>query len=344
MTALRRGDFARALAKWNPDIRLLLLLGADLSGSRDLAAAAIKALGDPADPMALTDLSTDELKADPGRLPDEAASVSMFGGRRVIRVEPAGEGAMEAARLLLAAPVAGNPVVMVAGDLSKASSLRQLAEGSSLALAVISWPPTAADSGRWVQGRAAELGLRLEPGVAERLLATADNDTAILASEMEKFALFLDAAPDRPKRLKRGHLARLGADSAEEDLNRLVASVIGGEARAIERQLQLLAESSAIPALRAVARRLIQVADIRAAMDAGASAGSAVASLKPPMFGTKEAKQAIADAMPGWPASRIAGALAAMLREEARIKTPGGAGDTPAWQAVLRLGAGGDPA
>ena len=59
---------------------------------------------------------------------------------RLIRVAGAGESAQEAVRLLLASPAAGNPVVMLAGDLSKSSGLRKLAEESPLALALISYP------------------------------------------------------------------------------------------------------------------------------------------------------------------------------------------------------------
>ena len=337
MAVLKRGELPRHLARWNPDVRLLLLAGPDESGSRDAATAALKAFVDPGDPMAVTELTPEELRADPGRLADEAASVSMFGGSRAIRVAGAGEAAQEAVRLLLAAPVAGNPVVMLAGELSKASGLRKLAEESPLALCLISYPLEGKDLANWLAGEARARGLRLDGAVAERLIATSDADIGILASELDKFALFLDCSPEEPKRLERADVAALGADSAEEDMNALVSAVISGDRRAVERQLRLLADSSAIPALRALARRLVQMAEARAAMDSGADPRSAVKGLRPPIFPFRE-QDALAAALPNWPAARIRGALDAMLEGEKQIKTPGGPGDTAGWQAIVGLG------
>lgn len=339
MAVLKRGDLPRHLARWNPEVRLLLLAGPDESGSRDAANAMLQALGDPTDPMAVTDLTPDELRSDPGRLADEAASVSMFGGNRVIRVAGAGEATQEAVRLLLAAPVAGNPVVMLAGELSKASGLRKLAEESPRALALISYPLEGKDLANWLAGEARSRGLRIDTAVAERLIATSDADTGILASELDKFALFLDSSPEDAKRLERAHVAALGADSAEEDMNALVSAVISADRRAVERQLRLLADSSAIPALRAVARRLMQMAEARAAMDGGMNARDAVKGLRPPIYPFRE-QDALASALPGWPMARIRQGLAAMVEGERQIKTAGGPGDTAGWQAILGLGLG----
>ena len=335
MTAVRRADLIRRLSSWDPAIRLLLLAGPDESASRELAQAAARALADAADPMAVTDIAADELKSDPGRLADEAASVSMFGGARLIRVAGAGESAQEAVRLLLASPAAGNPVVMLAGDLSKSSGLRKLAEESPLALALISYPLEGRDLANWLDAHAKELGLRLESGLAERLVAASDGDTGVLASELAKFALFLDSSPETPRTLERAHVAALGADSAEDDMNLLVAAVIAGNAAQAERQYRLLAGDSAIPALRAIARRLLQLAEARAAVDGGAQPQAAVKALRPPVF-WKDV-DAVAGALRHWPLPRIRRALAAMLAGEQAIKRAGGPGDAAGWQAIAGL-------
>jgi DNA polymerase-3 subunit delta len=334
MTLVKRAELARRLKDAAPP-RLLLLAGPDESASRELAAEAVAALGDPSDPMALADLSADELRSDPARLADEAASVSMFGSRRVIRVTAAGEGTAEAVRLLLQAPAAGNPVVMVAGDLAKTSALRKLAEAHPLALALISYAMNGDELNSWLARRARGLGLRLEGGVAERLIASAGGDTAILASELEKFALFLDAGPQAPRTLERGHLAALGADSADEDMNLLVMALLAGQAGAAERQFRLLAGGSAIPVLRAFARRLLQLAEARAAVDAGAAPLAAVKALRPPIFWKEQ--EAVAACLPRWIAPRIARALRQCLEGEQAIKQAGGPGDTAGWQALLAV-------
>ena len=43
------------------------------------------------DPFRVVDIGGDALKGDPARLADEFGAMSLMGGRRVIRVRPAGE-------------------------------------------------------------------------------------------------------------------------------------------------------------------------------------------------------------------------------------------------------------
>ena len=47
---------------------------------------------DLTDPFRVTDLDEQTLDSDPARLFDEAAAMSMLGGRRVVRVRGAGNG------------------------------------------------------------------------------------------------------------------------------------------------------------------------------------------------------------------------------------------------------------
>jgi len=340
MTAWKRADFDRAFpagkaAPPDPAIRLFVFAGPDESGSRNLAAQATRAFVDPADPMAVTDLASAELAADPGRLPDEAASVPMFGGVKVIRVAPALDAAADAAVLLLAAPAAGNPVIFVAGDLGKASALRKLAETDKAARLLISYPLDAANAGRWLTGAARGHGLRLEAGVQERMIAATDSDIGVLSQELEKFALFLDASVAAPKPLSLEDYAKLGADSAEDDMNALVHAIMVGNLQRVERQLSLLSGSNPIPALRAMARRLLLLADLRAQIDQGQSAAEAVSRARPPVH-FKERDSLVA-AIVGWSRRRISNALSTTLAAEAAIKAPGSAANPLGWQALLLL-------
>ena len=107
-----RSQIERALAR-PADTRLFLLHGPDESGSRGLARALAAAMGADAERI---DLTGAELKADPARLADEAAAISMFGGARWILVEQAGDDCV-AARVrpgLVSADVEKRP--QVAGE------------------------------------------------------------------------------------------------------------------------------------------------------------------------------------------------------------------------------------
>ena len=52
-------------------------------------------VADLADPFNVADLSEAVLESDPARLADEAAAISMMGGRRVVRVRGAGKALAE---------------------------------------------------------------------------------------------------------------------------------------------------------------------------------------------------------------------------------------------------------
>src|SRR5205823_13368859 len=128
------------------------------------------------------------LRADPARLPDEAASLSLFGGARHIRVSPAGEECLEAFTALLEADHAGNPVVALAPTVKSTAKIVKLAIDSRRAMAYAAYEPTAADLERLAAMMARDAGMRPAGTVAGRLAASCAGDRAVLAREIEKLA------------------------------------------------------------------------------------------------------------------------------------------------------------
>ena len=70
------------------------------------------------DPFRLAVLDADPLRQDPARLADEAAQLSLLGGRRVVRVRDADDRLAKTLATVLEAPPGGALVVVEAGDLS----------------------------------------------------------------------------------------------------------------------------------------------------------------------------------------------------------------------------------
>jgi DNA polymerase-3 subunit delta len=329
-----RADKGYAPERLGPDVRLTLFHGADEAASADLAGRLAAHFGGE-----ILALAPATLKEDPGRLPDEAAAVSMFGDRRVIRIDGAGDESVEAVSLLLAAPVAGNPVVAVAGALRKGSKLLALVESAPNAAAVISYEPDARDSGRTLEALAAEFGLQPTRETIPRLVAACNGDRRLLRRELEKLALFLDAAPDRAQRLTPEHLAAVGASVDDADFGALVDAVAGGRPEAADRQIAKLGAQgiAGIAQLRAVARRLWQLAELRAVVDGGATVQAAVEGARPPIF-WKE-KERVAAQLQRWREPMLRHALDRLLATERDIKKSGTAGDVLASQALLGIAA-----
>ena len=332
-----KADLARALERPDSAIRLYLLHGADEAASRDIAGRLAAKLVDPDDAMARVDIEAKSLSSDPGRLADEAAAVSMFGGARLIRVEGAGDEAEEAVRLLLEAPAAGNPAVMTAGALRKGSKLLALAEGSPLAFCFVSYAPDARDLVGFVNEAAAEVGLRPSRDAAAVLADSCAGDRGILRQELEKLALYLNASVESPQPLERRHLTAVGATLDDADFSGLVEAVASGQPADADRQIaQLEGQGIAGIALsRAVARRLWLLAELRDAVDGGMSPDAAIGGLRPPLF-WKE-KPAVTAQIGRWRAPALRAALARLLEAERAAKRGGSAGDVLSSQALLGI-------
>jgi DNA polymerase-3 subunit delta len=329
-----RADKGYAPERIARDTRLTLFHGADEAASADLAWKLARHYGGE-----IVLLAPATLKEDPGRLPDEAAAVSMFGDKRVIRVDGAGDESLEAVTLLLGAPAAGNPVVMVAGNLRKGSKLLAAVEDAANAVGVISYEGDARDGGRNVEAIAAEVGLQLARDVAPRLAAACNNDRRLMRRELEKLALYVDATAAQPKTLTLDDLAAVGASVDDADFAPLVEAVAGGRAPLADRQIAKLSGQgiAGIAQIRAVARRLWLLAELRAAVDGGASPQAAVEGARPPIF-WKE-KERVAAQLQRWREPMLRHALDRLLVAEREIKKSGTAGDVLAAQALLAIAA-----
>jgi DNA polymerase-3 subunit delta len=325
-----KGD-ARALRPLGPAVRLVLLYGADTSASADLARTVAAQFADGA-----TILAAATLTADPAALLAAASEIPMFGGARVIRVDDAGEDVLPAVAQLLDATVAGNPVVVIAGALKKGSKLVARVEAAANALAVVNYPPDAASTGRVIGEIAAEYGLRLSRDAVAALAQATGGERGIARQEVAKLALFVDATPAAPASAEIADVAAIGADFADADFGALVDGVAGGAPVVVGRQLAEFAGTvGGIALVRVVAKRFWLLLDLRAAVDGGASAATAVEAARPPVF-YKERPRVIAQ-LARWRTPAIRAALARLLDAERAIKRSGSAGDVAVDQLLLAL-------
>lgn len=252
------------------DTRLFLLHGPDEAGAQDLAKRLGRAVGPDAERV---DLEPSLLKSTPARLADEAASLSLFGGARYIRVSGAGEECLDALTLLLAVEQAGNPVVVIAPTIKNTAKVVKLAQGSPRAMAFACYVPEGAEADRLVSTIARELGMRTTGDTASRIAAAAGGDRAVMTRELEKVALYLDAAADRPREIDDAALDAIGADVGDAEMGRAIDAAIEGKPDVLGTELARLNEAgvSPIPVLRQLTRRLMALAELRAQVDGGAA-------------------------------------------------------------------------
>jgi len=310
-----KASLTRSLQQPDPAVRFYLFYGPDESGSRALALQLLRGLGDAEKFIVLGQ----SVKSDPAALADEAGAMALFGGKRAIWIEPAGDEIAEGVAALLDAPASESAVVALAGPLRKTSTLLKLAEGHQAALSHCSYVPEGRDMERVVAELAREAGLRVMPDLAQRLASAANNNQAIAARELEKFALFLSASPANPRDLDHETVDLLGADSAESDLMRLGDLALAGRMDELLEELSRLPHGGGeeVPILRALQRRLLMLAPLRARIERGERIDGVMTSMGKALFWKD--KPLIQRLLSSWSAERLAEAASRVVTLERQI-------------------------
>ncbi len=296
-----KGNIGRAVDQPDPRHRFFLLFGPDNAQARALGDRLVEALG-----ASRFIISGGAIKSDPAMLPDEAGALSLFGGKRVVWVEPAGEDLVAGVTALFEAPPPESPVVAIAGDLKPSSALRKLAEASPSAVAIACYPPSDEEAARMVVEIGRRHGLEIGPEVAARVAAAGDNDRALVGQELAKLALYLDASPNAPRRLDHDALDAVGADTNEGHVLRLADWALSGDIARLTEALAFLSPtgSEAIPVIRALQRRLLMLAPARARVERGQAPGDVMAAMGKSLFWRD--KGLIGQLLPRWDAKRLA--------------------------------------
>ncbi|EQB31048.1 DNA polymerase III subunit delta [Sphingobium ummariense] len=329
-----RGQIERALDAPPADVRFFLLYGPDEAGSLALAKRLERAMGPQAERI---DLDGATLREDPARLSDEAAAFSMFGDRRWIRVNGMGEESVPALTALLEAEAAGNPVIAVAGALKPASKLLKLALDHKAAQAFISYQPDAREAEQIAVAIARDGGLRLSPDLARRIVAISGGDRALMAGEIEKLVLYLDAAPEQPREATAEALDALSAENPETDAVPLVNAVLGGDLKAMHRELGRLAEVGTAMAsvIRPLLTRAMLIAGIRADFDRDGRLEAAVEAAGKAVF-WKE-KGLVSRQVRLWDAAGIARVIHRLAQAERASRSGRGLGDLMVRHELLTI-------
>jgi len=316
------------------DCRFFLLYGPDEAGSTALARRLERSMGPDAERI---DLDGQTLRDDPARLADEAASFSMFGDKRWIRITGMGEESLPALNALLEAEAAGNPVIAIAGALKGTSKLLKLVLDHKQTMAFISYQPDAREAEQIAIAIAREGGLRLSSELGRRIADLANGDRALMAGEVEKLILYLDAAPDRPREATEEALNALSADNPDSDAGPLVNAVLGGDLRGMHRELGRLAEAGTAMAavLRPLLTRAMLLANIRADFDDSGRLEGAIEAAGKAVF-WKE-KGVVTRQVRIWDAGGIARVIQRLAQAERASRSGRGLGDLMVRHELLAI-------
>lgn len=256
-------DFASIAARAAREARVFFFCGPDDAGVYEAAARITELLDDPGERI---ELSGADLRRDPVRLGDEARSTSLFGGSRHIFVRASGDEAAEAVEILLSGEAEPCPVLIAASAATDKSRTAKLLADRKDALVAMFWPPDLKAVAGQVRTIADAAGVRIDGPLSERIARAAGLDVRLARREIEKMALYLDAAPEAPRSADAAVLDAIGASTEEDGFMPLVNAVLSGEAGKLSRELRRMRELGLNPVgvLLAFERRIAQLAALAA--------------------------------------------------------------------------------
>lgn len=284
------------LQKPDPACPVILVYGPDEGLVRERGEGLAKLfVPDLKDAFMVADVSPEQIRQTPSLLTDEARSLSMLGGRRVVRLRAQGAEndtmrSVETAVADLLAVVTpdDNVVIIEAGDLGTSSKLRKLAEDSKVAAALPCYVEDQRDVGRIITD-----GLRAENYAIDRdaLAYMAGNivgDRGVVRGEIEKLITYM--GPENRQVRMEDVQACIGdiADLSMDLLTQFTASGRYGEAERVLKSI--LGEGvNAVVVTRSLQNYFLRLHLTRARIDAGDAAEIAMKKLKPPVFWKNEA-------------------------------------------------------
>jgi DNA polymerase-3 subunit delta len=299
-------------------LRAALVFGPDAGLVQERAERLMKSVvADLSDAFNVADLSEAVLDEDPARLADEAAAISMMGGRRVVRVRGAGNSLAGLFETFLEDPPGDALVVIEAGDLSKGAALRKLFEDDAAAAAIPCYADTARSLEDLVRDALRAEGLAVAPDALADAVSRLGSDRGVSRRELEKLALYCKGQ----KSVSLDDVRAAMGDEAEARSEEASDAAGSGDFARLDLALERLwtAEMSAVAVIRAALGHFQRLALVRENQARGENLDSAVKQLRPPLhFLRVESFKAQARS---WSGEKLNDALDILLEAETLCKT-----------------------
>ena len=284
MAEIKGQAIDRFIARPDPAKPVILIHGPD-RGRVQLRGKALisKLAGDPPDPMACIDLDPNLLDSEPGRLAEEADSVAMFGGNKVVVARMDDPKALtKPVEQLLAAPPQAATVVILAGDLKKSHPLRSRIEKADSGAAIACYAADRRDVAALLTAIRGRHELAITPEAETLVLSLLGADHALSQAEIEKLCLY--ALKDGTITIE--HVEACLTDSAAHSMADVADFSFAGRASdALAAMHHALAEGIEASVLGTLLMRPAQPLErMRIDADGGNSPDTVMARARPPIF------------------------------------------------------------
>lgn len=315
---VKSSDADRYAAKPPKTLVAALVFGPDTGLVRERAETLMKTVVDDlSDAFRVSDLDDSALASDPARLADEAAAISMLGGRRVVRVRGAGNNLAKLFESFLEDPKGDALVVVEGGDLAKGTGLRKVFEEADNAAAIACYPDTARDLSDVVREAMKSAGLAIAPDALEDAVGRLGSDRGVTRRELEKLALYAHGR----KQVSLEDVRAVIGNEAEARVEEAIDAAGSGDLVRLDLALERLwiAATSPVQVLRQAMSHFQRVLLVATEAKRGAAIDEAIRKLRPPLHFSRAAS--FKNQAQRWSEPRLTDALDQLLEAEALTKT-----------------------
>lgn len=299
MGQLKAHEVDRFLSRPNKDAPIILLYGPDEGLVSERADILAKTTGvDLKDPFSLIRLSSDDVAADKSRLADEAHTISMFGGERLIRISGSTRRDMtKSVAAVLNTPPSDCTIIIEAGDLKPSSGLRKQVEKSKAGLALPCYQDNDAALNSLIDAEIIQAGFRIDRETQDFLRSQLGADRRASRNELKKLALYAHGQAE----ITLDEVRAIIGDTSEMILDEIIDAASIGDLKTLEECLEQAREagSPSDMIILSALRHFQLLHDARCKMEAQRqSPDNLIRTLRPPIHFSR--KRAVIRALGIW--------------------------------------------
>ncbi len=294
-------------------------------------------VADLKDPFSVTELTGDNITADPTLLYDSAAAIPAMGEKRLVRVTNITDTATDQVKRLLDQPPDHSVIVMTSESVNTRSKLVKLLDASPMAGTIGCYP----DEERQIMALAKEIfsahNIRVDNDAMSWMVSHLGSDRLMSRSELEKLAVM--AGPN-------GHIpldmviTALG-DSAQIATSHVITAAASGDIRSLGDQFDRAMTDAIAPEaiLRAGMSYFLRLFRLTGMMETGLNPSEAVSQHKPPIFFNEKAL--VTRHLSQWSSQNIIKAIDRLgqAEEQARQGVPAATSTAQAMLAISQMAA-----
>ncbi|WP_336278648.1 DNA polymerase III subunit delta [Bartonella sp. CB175] len=265
------------------------------------------------DPFSTVRLDAAEIDKDPARLDNEARTLSLFGGDRLIWISNGAnqKNFLTALKSLIKEPVDTSIILIEAGDLKKGTGLRNVVEKAPIAMALPCFADDIRSLDTLINETLSDFNITISSDARKWLLHNLGGDHLVSRRELEKLCLYV---------LGKTHISLEDVKTVVSDVSALsqdevIDAILLGDVASFEAHFSRHAEmqSSHFFILNTAQRHFQQLQLLRYQVDVeGKSAFTVVSQAQPPIFFQR--KKIVERALGYWGVEQISYAMERIQR------------------------------